>query len=283
MWRPVVVAVGWCCAAVLLSPVTPTRAAEPAPDRATWVWGRPGAAVITTFATEHGVDDLFVHVPTPISATDRSWLTDLRARTTAAGIGLHALGSEPSWLAKPSAALAWQAEVVATGFFDGIHLDVEPWAQVGWGQRKKQATLINQYVTLLDRLEGATGLPVEADIPFWFGEHTHARRPLDVVVMETVDAVTVLTYRNTVSGPDSITSLGERALTVGAQTSTPVRLAVETNYLGADAVSLKQTFFGRTATELDSALAAVDAAEAHAPAYRGMSVHDVTGWSALAP
>ncbi|MGH3362342.1 MAG: hypothetical protein ACRDOM_07765 [Nocardioides sp.] len=270
-----------CCALLGLQP--PASGTGTHPLRGTWVWGRPDPAALTAFATEQGVDDLFVHVPTVIGPADRSWLAELRTRTGEAGIRIHALGSDPGWLTDPSAALAWQDAALATGFFDGTHLDVEPWVQPGWANKAKRTRLISRYVDLLDRLTRASDLPVEADIPFWFGEHTHARQPLDVAVMQRVDAVTVMTYRNTVTGPDSITALGRRALDVGRQVGRPVRLAVETNYLGEDPVARKQTFFGQSRTRLTSALSEVDSIEAGEPAYRGVAVHDSAGWIAMAP
>ena len=56
---------------------------------------------------------------------------------------------------------------------------------------------------------------------------------------------------------------------------------METNYLGADPVSRKQTFWGSTQAQLTTALAAVDAAEAGSASYAGIAVHDRAGWEAL--
>lgn len=269
-----------CCAALGLQPPA-TATTDGQPLRASWVWERPDPAVLTAFAGEQGVDDLFVH--TSPGVPDRGWLSELRLRTRDAGIRMHALGSDPAWLGNPSAALAWQREALGTGLFDGTHLDVEPWVQPGWSNKRQRSRLISQYVDLLDRLARDSSLPVEADIPFWFGEHTYGRQPLDVAVLQRVDAVTVMTYRNTVAGPDSITALGQRALDMGEQVGRPVRLAVETNHLGDDPVARKQTFYGSTRTQLAAAMAAVDQAEAEEPAYRGISVHDHQGWVSLAP
>jgi hypothetical protein len=60
-----------------------------------------------------------------------------------------------------------------------------------------------------------------------------------------------------------------------------VRLAVETNNLGSDPVSAKQTFFGTTEAAVNTALDQVDAAESRVASYAGMAVHDYAGFDAL--
>lgn len=53
--------------------------------------------------------------------------------------------------------------------------------------------------------------------------------------------MTVLTYRNRASGPDSITSVAAHALGSAARTGIAARLAAETTYLGPTPVQRRQT------------------------------------------
>jgi len=277
--------VACCCllASASPAPAGPVHSdADPNPARATWVWGRPDVGGLTEFASGQGVADLFVGAPSDLGGSaDLAWFVDLREQTRAAGIRLHALGAEPSWLRHPQHAVDWLRDVTETGLFDGIHLDVEPWARPGWD--KHQVRLSVRYLELLERVALASSLPVEVDIAFGLSEVRVDGRRLDRLVLDRVDAVTVMTYRHKVRGLDSITSLGQRSLELGERLGKPVRLAVETNHLGDDPFSRKQTFHGRTRTQLAAALAAVDAHEAHAPAYQGIAVHDADGWAGLAP
>ena len=116
---------------------------------------------------------------------------------------------------------------------------------------------------------------------FWLHEHTVGGRPADEAVMDVVDAVTVMSYRDTATGPDSITGVAGAALASARTLGRPVRLAVETRFLGDDPVAAKQTFHGATQRQLDRALADVDAALAGHPTYAGIAVHDHAGWSAM--
>ena len=104
---------------------------------------------------------------------------------------------------------------------------------------------------------------------------------VDAAVLARVDKVTVMSYRDTVTGPDSITDIGARTLAAGVTAGKPVRLAVETNNLGSDPVSAKQTFYGSTEAAVNTALDQVDAAESEVASYSGMALHDYTGYSAL--
>jgi hypothetical protein len=246
-----------------------------------WVWDRPEVEALVAFATENGVHDLFVSVPADLPASDRlTWFRTLRTRSTAAGIRIHALGSETSWIDDVPAALRWQSAALGTGLFDGVHLDVEPWLHSDWGGAGR-AAMLERYLDLLDRAAAATPLRVEADLAFWLDRVPVAEGRLDEAVLARVDAVTVMSYRTAVTGPDSITATGAAALDAGVRAGKPVRLAVETNHLGPDPVARKQTFWGSTRGRLTTALAAVDAAEAGSASYAGTAVHDRAGWERL--
>ncbi len=98
--------------------------------------------------------------------------------------------------------------------FDGVHLDVEVWTHPDWSSRPRP--LGAAYLFMLQRLVAEGPLPIEADIAF----HLHevpgdSGESLETEVMSVVDAVTVLSYRNTVSGPDSITEVARLGARLG--------------------------------------------------------------------
>ena len=265
--------------AALLVVALGAPASAAAPVRAMWVWDRPAARSLVAFARDQGVQDLFVAVPAEIGPA-LPWYRDLRSRTLAAGIRVHALGGDPGWVDQPGAALAWQRGALATGLFDGVHVDVEPWLHPAWDTDR--AGVVTRYLDLLAGLNADTALPFEADVAFWLDQvAAPSGGRLDEAVLARVDAITVMSYRDTATGPDSITGVGAAALDAAARAGKPARLAVETNFLGADPVSQKQTFHGQTRAAMAAVLAAVDAASAGSAAYRGVSVHDRAGWTAM--
>ena len=176
--------------------------------------------------------------------------------------------------------MAWADAALSTGLYSGVHVDIEPWQRADWST--DQARVVAGYLDTYDRLQAATALPLEADVPFWLWTLSTADgTAVDAAVLARVDKVTVMSYRDTVTGADSITDVAARTRAAGVATGKPVRLAVETNNLGSDPVSAKQTFYGGTEAAVNTALDQVDAAESGVGSYAGMAVHDYTGYSAL--
>jgi len=243
--------------------------------RGMWLWTRPPAADVVAFASTRRVNEIFVHVP---AAPDVLYLRELRKRASAAGIKLAALGGDTSWTTDHAAALAWQRAALGTGLFDAVHVDVEPYLLPTWNTA--QATLAQQYLTLLGRLAAATTVRVEADVPFWYGQITVARKNLATEVLARVDAITVMSYRNTVTGPNSVLDIGRDFLTRAAAAGKPARLAVETQPL-AECAHCTFATAGRAA--LDSALTKIDiAGNTTSNAYAGVAVHHYDSWRSLA-
>jgi hypothetical protein len=263
-----------------------TKVASPGPTpagvaRALWVWDQPSAKGLVAFAQQRGIRDLFVSVPNDLPSSPRlAWVSGLARLAAPAGLRLQALGGDPAWVDDPAGALAWQQAALSTGLFSGVHVDLEPWAHPDW--ETDRATVVAEYLSVLSRLAGATSLPVEADVSFWLWtvDDGHGG-PLDAAVLDRVDRVTIMSYRTTVLGPDSITATGAHTLATAAAAGKPARLAVETNDLGDDPVARKQTFFGQTEAVLRTALDQVDTAEAGRPSYAGVAVEDHAGYLAL--
>ena len=259
------------------------EAATAAGARAEWVWTRPSPRTLVDQARADGVGELFVAVPPALGTSpDLAWVRSVSERAHAVGIRVAALGGDPGWVDDPGAGVAWAQSALATGLFDGLHVDVEPWVRADWTSRR--SAVVAGYLDALRRLQEVSTLPLEADVAFWLDTVTTADgRALDDAVAGLVDALTVMSYRTTATGPDSITAVGARALATGAAHGIPVRLAVETHDLRPDPDWRKQTFFGQRRSAVAVVMAAVDRASAGSPAYRGIAIEDHAGWVALKP
>ncbi len=259
---------------------------SPAPTRAAWAWFREPPEQLVGLAAAQGLRELYVHVtPTVLTDGDLPRLQALARLAQPAGVRLVALGGDPSWTNRPQDALAWQAAAMSTGLFEATHVDVEPQALPGWSKPKQRAVLAARFVDLLDRLQAADPRPLEADVPFWFGTiaSPSGSGTLADDVLARVDAVTVMSYRDTAAkmlqvGTDVLVRADELQRRTGRRV--PVRLAAETNRL-TDCPTC--TFRAKGAGALDAALAAVDAKAVSHPSYAGVAVHDVRGWAALRP
>ncbi len=254
-----------------------TMTPAPANTRAMWLWGEDPAAEVVDWAVARGVSEIFVYVsPTLLVDGDLARLHDMKQRADAARIRLTALGGDSSWVTDHRAALNWQRTVVRTGVFAGIHLDVEPYLAPGW-TTALQATL-KSYLALLDKVRAGSTLPLEADVPFWFGQYRVGGANLADEVLKRVAAVTVMSYRDTGTGPNSMLAVGQDWLNRGAAAGKRVRLAAETGPL-TDCTYC--TFREEGAARLTTELAKVDAATRATPAFAGIAVHHYGAWRTL--
>ncbi|GGQ46893.1 hypothetical protein [Couchioplanes azureus] len=249
----------------------------PAGTRAMWLWGDPPAAEVVDWAYQKNVSEIFVHVsPAVLTNGDLARIQEMKARATPLNIKLRALGGDPAWVADHAAALRWQRTVVATGVFSGIHLDVEPYLLPGWTTNLVGTQ--TAFLDLLDKLRVGSTLPLEADVPFWYGEYRIGRKNFADEVLRRVGAVTVMSYRDTGTGPNSILGISQDWLARGKAAGKRVRLGAETVPL-ADCPHC--TFAEEGATRLQEELAEVDAATRTTAAFAGIAVHRYGTWRAL--
>jgi hypothetical protein len=249
--------------------------------RATWVWERPAPDELLNWVRDRSVTEVFLGVGADLGPSgEYHWVRPLVELLREHGVRVAALGGDTAWIRNSDPALAWQRAVVATGLFDAVHLDIEVWDRDDWPDIP--AADVAAYLALLGVLAADRRLPLEADIAF----HLHlvptaTRDSLQTAVMRVVDAVTVLSYRNFVTGPDSITDISASARADAQRLSVPCRLAVETKYLGDDPAQRKQTFHSLGPAALQSAMTQVDTLVGSASSYAGVAVHDYAHWRVL--
>jgi hypothetical protein len=283
-WRAGLVSVMLMAAAALALPGASSAGsagltAVPANTRAMWVWGDYPAADVVGWAAAQHVSEIFVYVaPSVLTNGDLGRLQEMRQRAGALRIRLSALGGEPSWAVDHAAALAWQRTVVTTGLFDGIHLDVEPYLLPAWSA--DLAGTEASYLNLLDRMRAGSTLRVEADVPFWLGQYKIGKANLADEVLRRVDAVTVMSYRDTGTGTNSMLAVGQDWLTRGSAAGKRVRLGAETAPLPDCPYC---TFAAKGNALMQQELTKVDAATRKTAAFGGIAIHRYGAWRALKP
>ena len=282
-WRTGLVSVILMAAAALTLPGASSAGsagflAAPAGTRAMWLWGDQPAAEVADWAAKHKVSEIFVYV-SPSVLTDSAELgrlQQMKLRAKSLKIKLRALGGESTWTTDHAAALAWQKAVVRTGVFDGIHLDVEPYLTTAWASDLSGTQ--KNFLSLLDKMRMASKLPLEADVPFWYGQYQAGSKNFADAVLSRVHAVTVMSYRDTATGPNSLLEVSQDWLARGAMAGKRVRLAVETDQLTECDYC---TFYGDGTTKLNQELSKVDAGTRQDGAFAGIAVHRYGSWKAM--
>lgn len=240
--------------------------------RAIWVWDKPPATELFSFARANGVHDLFVFVTVPVNARDLARLETYRAAAAGSDIILYALGGEKSWAQDPSAATQWETGALATGAFTGAHFDVESIDNYCGG--------VSQYLNLLDMIRANSTARVEVDVKAaWAKCSAPGSVSLADAIIAKTDQVTVLSFSKKATGRSSIFALGQYWLLRGNLAHKPMRLAVDTTEDSPPG----QTFRKFTNTRMQTVLATVDRLAAPYGSYRGIAIEDYAGWRALAP
>jgi hypothetical protein len=249
-------------------------------SRAMWLWSRADPAAVVDWAQRHQVKEIFAYVGADIATNgDRPRLKRLKTLGDAAGIKLAALGGEPGWATNPSAARTWLTATAATGLFYAHHVDVEPYALNSWTTDRDGTAAA--FVNMLGMLQAADSRPLEADIPFWYNEISlPGGTNLADATLARVNAVTVMSYRDTATGPNSITDVGADMLARATAAGKDVRLGAETQEL---ADCLHCTFFEEGQVYMQSTLTQVDAVAQAYGRYKGIAVHHFDSWVALRP
>jgi len=270
-------AAGLLTLALLAVPMSSQASARmvPAPvdTRAMWVWSDLTEQVVE-WADQRGVTNIFANVPEgPLSSADLVRLRAAKARAQTLGVTLSALGGDPHWVLEPARALNWQRTVEKARIFAGYHVDVEPYLLPGWETNRTGTA--TAYLKLLNSLNKATTLPVEADVPFWLGQFTGAEGNLATATLQRVDSVTVMAYRDTAAG---VWSVSQDWLARGALAGKRVRIGIDT---GPNSECGYCTFATAGATALGAAMADIDDYSRNAPAFSGIAVHHYDAWRDL--
>ncbi|WP_067473390.1 hypothetical protein [Actinomadura hibisca] len=254
------------------------RPDAPAP-RAMWLWQRTAApAKVVTWATDQNVNEIYAHISTTPAPTELARLRELKQRCDNAGIRLSALGGEPDWAFDHTTALHWQRTALSTGLFAATHIDVEPYALPAWNTDRPRT--VAAFTSLLAAMANADQRPLQVDVPFWYGTIPANNTTLADAVLTHADAVTVMSYRDTATGPDSLLAVGTDMLTRADRAGRPVHLGAETTPLPTCSAC---TFHEQGAHTMATTLSEVDAAAADHPSYAGIAVHDYNSWTTLHP
>jgi hypothetical protein len=236
------------------TPVSRKRALR----RAMWVWETEALLADDTLREQllatcaaNAISDVFLQVvgAAPGSAAWDAML-GLVADLHSAGVRVEALDGSPKYANAEhhAIAVAVAKAVVQSNRsqskarqFDGLRFDIEPYLLPGFSGPAKRR-ILEEYLAVLDKLHKvaeAAGLPLGADIPFWFDGYTRyhepiarvAGRPVSELVMDRVDNVAVMAYRTRIYGPDGVIAHAIDEVEYAESTGKAVFIGLETGPL----------------------------------------------------
>lgn len=243
--------------------------ADPAGTVATWLWHvTPDIRGIVAFATARKLREVCVAVP--LSGVDDN-VASLTTALRANGIAVSCLGGDPMWTVDHDAALNWAFRATTDALFDGVHLDVEPWALPRWPEDARD--LMSSYATLMEEMAEVASLAVDL-VPWLVNDH----REVISHIVRQCDSVTLLAYRDRASG---IIADANGMLALCDTVGTRCRIGVETQP-PSSSIPGSTTFGDDGEAVMRRELSAV-AEHVRQPLFDGFAVHHFGSWQAMPP
>ncbi|MBB5035000.1 hypothetical protein [Prosthecobacter vanneervenii] len=182
--------------------------------------------------------------------------------------------------------LAFNREGPSDAHFDGVHLDIEPHGLPQWKKADlaQKCDLLTQFVEVnhkaVSRAHSAEpGLIYGVDIVFWLDKTTPEGKPAYPVtfqgaakdaakhLLDCVDHVAIMSYRDTAEGKNGIVSLVAKTIAYADTTKAKVFVGAKMANIGP----MMEGFYGMTEAQMMSALKAVDDAYTPHPGYAGLA------------
>lgn len=261
--------------------------------KATWLWHTTLIASepdqIVSFAEEQGVNLLYLQIDTSRKA---DYYRSFIRKAHEAGVSVHALGGDPSWglqqnRGKILALVDWVIDFNLNAADEekirGIHLDIEPYLHAEWKTEKD--SVLKQWMGNVEAYTERAGidssLEVGCDIPFWLDKTPLPEDP-DTTISEWLiskhDHVAVMSYRDRVDGPNSMSSIVTQELSWADELGKKVLLGAETKESSeGDIVS----FAEEGKRHLDAELSKLPALMSAHPSFGGTAIHSYEYWKLL--
>lgn len=270
----------------------PSTVAETATiQKGTWIWDatliQSNQDQLFAFARETGLTSIYLQVNKEVPTADYQAFV---GRAKEQQIQVEALAGRPEWAFTSQQSqihdlITWvksyNASVGAKERFDGLHFDIEPYLLAEW--KTNQKLVIENWMDNMRWIEREikdSGLKLTMDVPFWLHlvKVPDSDYSLSAWLLEKVDAVVIMDYRNTALGNDGIVANAKTIIREASTLQKKVIVAVETSPSSEGPLT---TFYslgtGAMKAELQIALENLS----HYPSFAGFAVHDYKSWTEL--
>ncbi|QSS98847.1 poly-gamma-glutamate hydrolase family protein [Pontibacillus sp. ALD_SL1] len=257
--------------------------------KSVWLWDskavsdRPDETI--QFLDSHHMNHVYLHYNPLVEDHYPYFISSLNQL----GITVHALMGAPHWGLEKNIpegkhrmdrVMVYNNEVSETAQFKGIHFDIEPHVLDEWDtDRENVVTQWSNSSQIYVDYAKDNGFIVGSDLPFWTDGPSVAPYDPDFYknMIDRQDYVTVMAYRNTALGSNSITSLSENEVLYANSSKVEIGVELKPHYL--DYVS----FDDKTHLEMEYELAEVRRyfERMQVEGFAGTTYHSYTQWKDL--
>jgi hypothetical protein len=214
------------------------------------------------------------------------------------GFSVHALAGDPRWGLERyhQQALRWVEDILsfnraskASERFDGIQNDTEVYLLGKVWEENKERLLkeyldLNRKVVELRAIEEA-GIIYACDIPFWYDDDPSmavswngATKPPSFHLLDTIDSITIMDYRNFTDGPNGSIILAKKEIEYAASVKKKVCIGQETK---ENLYPEYITFGGFTEQAMEEQIKKLVEAYIGNPAFAGIAMHHYLSYRRL--
>lgn len=270
---------------------------------AMWVWDArlimdsANRSHLIQFCRSHRVGTLYLSAYDLRSPMDEHY-REFNRLAHRAGLQVHALAGDPRW-GKPQyhrvpmewieSVLQFNAAAGEEQRFDGIHTDVEVYLlSKSW--KENPAALLGGYLDLNAKMasrirEQPQPVHLGVDLPFWFDDDTayrilwHGQVKVPTQhVMDTVDSITVMAYRNFAEGDDGTVHLVSLEMDYGDRIGKKVTIGQETQ---ENLYPPYVTFGGTSCKSLKGEMVKMEKVLSPRPSFGGFAIHHYESYKKL--
>jgi len=268
-----------------------------------WVWdvkiasSRDATRRLLEFCKSKNINRLYL---TAYNFSDRN-SADFRVFNQLAhgyGIFVHALAGDPRWGIEKyhQQPLRWVESILSFNRasrpaerFDGIENDTEVYLLgEAWEENKermlKEYLDLNRKIVELRAIEEAD-IIYACDIPFWYDDDpamivnwNGSTKPPSYHLLDTVDSVTVMDYRNFVQGPNGSIALVKNEIEYADSVKKKLYVGQETK---EDLYPEYVTFAGMKEADMEGQIYKLVAVYVNKPSFAGIAMHHYTSYRRL--
>ncbi|KNB74420.1 copper amine oxidase [Brevibacillus reuszeri] len=260
-------------------------------QRGTWIWN---ASLIKTeqesilkFASDNKLTTIYLQIDKDIpAAAYQSFVRGAKEKQ----IKVEALEGRPNWAFTHnqnqirqfiSWVKSYNAAAGADERFEGLHFDIEPYILAEW-KTKNQLVIENwmNNMRFIERETKGSGLKITLDIPFWLHlvKVPSSNYSFSAWLLEKVDSVVIMDYRNAALGNDGIVANAKTILKEASTLKKNVIVAVETAPTSEGAFT---TFYSLSTGAMKAELKKAEEQLSQYPSYAGYAIHNYESWTAL--
>jgi hypothetical protein len=261
--------------------------------RAMWVWDYDRSIStndtrneLLQFSKQHHINLLFVNTKSVLQQHPQQFEAFIKDAHKE-GIRVYGLDGAANWALKANHHFALESIQQVLDYnkahpekarFDGFQHDIEPYAMPDFWVGHNKQIFGSQYLDLLKKCQALVhqqeGLKFDAAIPFWYDSdvmvtYNGVEKPLSHHILDNVDSVSIMAYRNTAEGQMSVSL---KDINYAASVGKKAYISAETSQSNGDGIPASITYYGKGIPYMEEQFKHIDDQMKDNPGYGGIAV-----------